>query len=369
MKYLFTYLSLLLVLSACGGGGGGGGGGSSSIPSSGNQPAVGAQTAFTGEQTINRASLSQNTQALLDVARQSGSPVFGSVMQAYTSGSSPSAVDTSFNGNRFTLQIRRSNGSVTTLDTNQDPVEITGTYTSSTNPVTGRPAVDGYMYRSNNSEITAAGTSVEWSNTDFTDYVAGGYWAHIDLNSQFVEIGAFIDGPNYGGTVDVPATGTATYNGRAGGGYLLSCGSDCELPTGTLEQGEYGGELRLVASFANQSISGSIQNIDLFNITAIAPDSTVHLLMDNPSSGYQLTLGPASINQVGQFTGNSITLTNPMVSISSSGGSWAGRFSTVDDSTGDPRAVVGTHRGFATFAGGSQAVFIGAQYGATERFQ
>lgn len=368
-----------LFLTACGGGG------SNSInmmpPADDNPPTSSAggetQTAFSEARSTNSQAetfdtLAQVTDSLQQVYRASSNTVFGSVAQAYTAGLSPvSRVDTSFTGDRFTLDIERRDGNNIRLDSNRDDVYIVNEYTPSQNSVTNRPALDGYIVSASTSKATVAGVLVEWSNTDYTDYVAGGYWLHLDLASQGVEMGAFVDGLDYEGNVNLPATGTATYNGRAGGVYLSVYGSDALVPIGSTEMGEYNGDLSLVANFGTNTISGDIDNVGLFGAYLITPNGNVYDydIEDVSSSGYVLAFGATSIEQNGQFTGNNVRLTHPDLNFSSNSGSWAGRFSTIDDNSGNPRAVVGTHQGYAETTGGTEAIFVGAHYGATNQFQ
>ncbi len=291
--------------------------------------------------------------------------MFGSVAQAITVGlAEVSGVDTSFTGDRFTLEIKRRDGNNIRLDTDRDEVSIVTEISPSQNPVTNRPALDGYMAQSSASRLTVAGASVEWSSTDYSDYTAGGYWLHLDTVSQGVEVGAFMDGPDYESAVNLPVTGTATYDGRAAGVYLGEYGTDLGLPRGTLEAGEYSGDLRLVANFGTNTISGDIDEIYLEGAYLTPGGIQVPFSV---SSDYRLILGATPINQNGQFTGSNVRLTHPGLNITTSG-TWAGRFSTVDDSAGNPRAVVGTHKGYTETPGGTVGIFVGAHYGATERF-
>ena len=361
-------LSLGILLSACGGGGGGGLVSTAPPPT----PPADNQTAFSGTETRDIAAAAPAATNLLNAGRQPGNPIFGSVVQAFTAGiSGVTGVETSFNGGRFALQINRQNGSSTTLDTDRDIVSDVVKLSPSQNLVTNRNAVEGYVYRLNEREFTAAGVSVEWSNTDFTDYLSGGYWLHVDLRTQGAEIGAFIDGPEFADTIQVPVTGTATYNGRAAGVYLTEYGTDGSpaVPSGTFEQGEFTGRATLTADFGSSQISGRIDNVGLYNVLAVAPDGRTAYQSDLTDTDYELILGAAPISQAGTFSGQSVTLTHPQLQITSSGGDWAGRFSTIDDGAGNPRSVAGTHRGHVTYVGGSEGVFVGAFYGATEPFQ
>ena len=360
-------LSLGILLSACGGGSGGGL--VNTAPPS--PPSADMQTAFSGTETRDIAAAAQAAKNLLNASRQSGAPIFGSVVQAFTDGiSGVTGVETSFNGGRFALQINRQNGSATTLDTDRDLVSDVDEVSPSENLITNRNAVQGYVYRLNEREFTAAGVGVEWSNTDFTDYLSLGYWLHVDIGTQNAEIGTFIDGPEFADTIQVPVTGTATYNGRAGGIYLTRHGTDVPLiPSGTFQQGEYTGRVRLTADFGSNQISGRVDNIGLYNVLAVAPDGRTAYEPDLTDTDYEIILGAAPISQTGTFSGQGVTLTHPQLQITSSEGDWAGRFSTIDDGSGNPRAVAGTHRASVTYAGGSEGVFAGAFYGATERFQ
>ncbi|MYG40240.1 MAG: transferrin-binding protein-like solute binding protein [Nitrospira sp. SB0677_bin_15] len=379
-------LSIGLLLSACGGGGGGSMNGmmeTGDTPSDPQPPpsemqTAEMQTAFSGTQTRNvsdltYASATQVATQSLNASQQPSTPIFGSVVQAFTSPrlSDVTGIETTFNGSRFTLQINRQDGSSTTLDTDHDDVLDVEEISPSENQVTNRNAAEGYVYRLNESPLTltAAGVSVEWASTDFTDYLSGGYWVHVDINAQHAEIGAFIDGPEFERTIQVPVTGTATYTGRAGGVYVSRYGTDFPgVPSGTLEQGEYTGRARLTADFESSRISGRIDNIGLYHVSTMEPDGTIDYYPSLQNTDYEGILGAAPINQTGTFEGQGVTLTHPQVQITSSG-SWAGRFSISDNAAGNPRAVAGTHRASFTTAGDSTGIFVGAFYGATERFE
>ena len=329
------------------------------------------QTAFSGTETRDIAAAAPAATNLLNAGRQPGNPIFGSVVQAFTEGiSGVTGVETSFNGGRFALRINRQNGSATTLDTDHDLVSDVVEVSPSENLVTNRNAAHGYVYRLNEREFTAAGVGVEWSNTDFADYLSLGYWLHVDLDTQGAEIGAFIDGPEFAETIQVPVTGTATYHGRAAGVYVAQYGTESpQIPSGTLEQGEYTGRATLTADFGSNRISGRVDNIGLHGVLAVAPDGRTAYEPDLTDADYAIILGAVPISQAGTFSGAGVTLTHPELEFTSSEGDWAGRFSNIDDNAGNPRAVAGTHRAYWGIAGGSEGVFAGAFYGATERFQ
>ncbi len=139
------------------------------------------------------------------------------------------------------------------------------------------------------------------------------------------------------------------------------------MPAGTLAVGEYNGDLSLVANFGTNTIKGGIDDIFLFDSYGVTPDGQA-LEFSDGRSDYKLEFGATRIGADGQFTGNNVRLTHPDLDIRTSG-SWAGRFSTENDSDSNPRAVVGTHTGYAATSGGGEAIFVGAHYGATEQFQ
>ena len=168
--------------------------------------------------------------------------------------------------------------------------------------------------------------------------------------------------------VDVPVKGTATYTGQAAGAYVARGGADSWAP-GVHEVGEFGGRLRLTADFGRQQISGGVDQVILSNAYGALPNGQGYENLAPQTSEYELTLGTASLSQAGTFTGRNLQLTHPLLPGITTTGSWGGQFSAVDDAAGNPRAVAGTAAVSASTPGGSQTVFTGAFYGATERFE
>ena len=256
------------------------------------------------------------------------------------------------------------------MDTNRDPTALTQQFgpNDPANPVTNRPGVGGFASRTSGGTYTEASVAVEWSRTDPTDYLAGGYWLYVDGNTHQAELGAFIDGPAFENlTQSLPVTGTATYDGRAGGIYVASAGSDALSP-GALEQGEYEASTQLTANFGTMRIAGTIDNVSLYNIVGITATGQGFTSPDQRVP-YVLSLQSAPLNSNGTFVGDQLSMSHPDLNITATTGSWAGRFSNVNDADGNPRAVAGTNAVSFETAGGSQALFTGAFYGATERFE
>ena len=83
----------------------------------------------------------------------------------------------------------------------------------------------------------------------------------------------------------------------------------------------------------------------------------------------RIDLGSTSINSDGSFTGTYVTLTTSIArQPGTSEGYWGGRFSTIDDSTGDPRAVAGTHGVTLTLSGSASVTYVGYHFGAADDF-
>ena len=357
MKYRNLAVAALAVvcLSACGGGGGG------SRPAM--APPMDAQTAF--------ESATEQAQTILEQAAQrspdpigsinvADDPIFGSVVQTRrTDGISPAtgiATTWSPTDNRFTATVSRENGESLRVETRSDNSRILNT--PGGNKVTNRPAIDGVAVQIQGNAVVVGIASIEWSNADPTDYLAGGAWIYVDANGPEAEVGAFIDGPAYeDAALTLPVTGTATYNGRAAGGYASQGGSDSTVP-GAFSVGSYDGDLRLTADFGQGTINGNVSDIILRDLAG-----------GELASRYALDLGAVSINDNGTFSGSTLRISHPDLTFVEQEGSWAGRFANVNNAAGHPRAVAGTNQGSFTTAGGSEAVFSGAFYGATERFE
>ena len=109
-----------------------------------------------------------------------------------------------------------------------------------------------------------------------------------------------------------------------------------------------------------------IDHIDIYGSYLETPSGTLQTLDDLPQSGYQIMLDSLSITENGSFRGTGVRLDHPGLSMTHTDGAWGGRFSTLDDSSGNPRIVAGTYGGTARTAGASETAFIGAFYGSTE---
>ncbi len=334
----------LTLLAACGGGGGG--------SSSGNMPDLDA------ERPTASASATVQASGVTAAANRAASslPLFGSVSQSASrdgvTGISTDRVRTTFDGDEFTLSVRRQRGNDVHLSSSDDH---TDGYLYDYTPIPGHDrGADGYIVDYRPSETTAAYVAVSWLNSDPTDYLAGGYWLHVSgdvLGSGAIadDAGAFIDGPeiSLASRPTMPVQGSATYRGEAGGLYGSTYGSDFPQYRGETEIGEWAGDLRLSADFASRTIGGNIDNV----------------ILDGYASDYRLRLGAVSFDSRGTFRGSTVRLEHPQLAFTRNTGYWGGMFSSRLDATGDPRLVTGTLGGEAVTSGGTSGVFVGTWYG------
>ena len=339
----------LLFLAACGGGGGGGG-----SLSEQSLTRSGAQTIASGH--------------ALDAAQRAATatPRFGSVIQS--TGAADRARASLTAGPRLQVNIARGTGGSIALDTATDATLYADTGTSG---VTGRDGAEAYLLKYDASSFTVAYVGAEW-DPGYGGWLAGGYWLHAMGNIAAgtitsAEAGAFMDGPEIRGTPDMPVTGTASYQGFAGGLYASRAGTDAGfgVPRGTTETGEFEGALTLNANFGSGTIQGRISDISAEGVI-VYPNGTAEAF--DVYSDYEVRLAPTRIGADGRFSSTGVTVWHPQIAVSSQG-SWGGRFSTIDDSAGNPRLVAGTVGATATTPGGSVGSFVGAFYGVTPQFR
>lgn len=303
-------------------------------------------------------------------------PSFGSVTQAVHEGAiaevesdgTTVTVEPGVEIPRVVFTVRRTDESELSMSTDTDRFE-------SSSQIRGmvRPAIRTALLYYDEYEVDYSMVVVDWASDDATDYLAGGYWVHAEGDVYGthvftgVEGGAFVDGPEIDGTPEMPMTGTATYRGYAAGAYGGQYADDIPgVPEGTIEFGEYEGRIALEVDFADETISGRVTHIDIGRyIEEPGADEAYFRQLNN--SGYELVLGSTPLSSDGTFTGTDVTVTHPLFTISSTG-SWGGRFSTIDDSDGNPRRVAGTAGGTGTTPGGSRAHFAGMFYADSEQF-
>ncbi len=296
----------------------------------------------------------------------------GGVVQSAGVGlASASGVSTSFDGTDLTVTISREDGSALTLNSGSDASETSGTTDS---PIAGHSAQNWVLFEPATDGMSIAIATVTANQDDAADYLTVGHWMHIAVDvAEFsftgAETGAFVDGPELmAPPASLPAQGTASYYGPASGAYSVLHGTDTGVVPGSTESGMFNSTIELAADFAANTISGCVgcrDGVALFGTLddAGTGESTEVMFED---SGYRLYLDSTALDPNGTFLGEDMRLEHPHISIASTEGAWGGRFSSIADSTGDPRLVAGTFGAEATSVGGSEGAFLGSFVGTKE---
>ena len=291
-------------------------------------------------------------------------PSFGSVTQSSSAGSvsgvTGDAVTTSFDGRNIRLTVRH---------TDEDRI----VFNAATDRIVSEnfdPIISGYTYRGDalltytDTSVSIAAIYTNWNNSDPTDYLAGGYWMHLEgrtdpLEITGAEIGAFVDGPEISRTA-LPRLGTATYRGTAGGLYAYALGD----ATGA-EIGEFTADSMLMADFGAGpgTISGCIGCNGGIVVSGVAAGTNGQVQdFDDVRVPARLRLPQASLRSDGSFTRGGVILERDDETVTQTSGSWGGRFSNIPQA-GTPRLVAGTAAAEWTEADGSQGSLVGAWFG------
>ena len=334
MRVPAVVLTAATLLAACGGGGGSSGGGG-----------LAARLSRDAGEVQNR--IRSALPGLVSNARMS----FGSVVAA--AGATVTGIDTDFSDGRATVRIQRRGKSAISLDTANAYNDLGET--SSLVGLTGRRSRTRAVFTSDADSATAGVVAIDWNSDDTTDYLAGGYWIHVEASPASLEFGAFVDGPelDIDNPPSLPVTGTADYAGAAAGLYATEAGTDIPgVTAGTAEVGEFSGLATLTANFGTGTISGCVGCFGSVDLTPAGGYTY--------ATNYRVHLGAAPIARAqGTFRAANVTVSNPDIPISRSSGVWGGQFSNRLDG-GDPRLAAGTFAGQAATPGGSRGVFVGA---------
>ena len=354
-KFIATVAaSGLFLLTACGGGGGDNGRPVASTPGPSAPTLSDAQSA--------------NPEVARGAASRAGGnlPRFGSVTQSSNSGRvsgiTGDSVSTSFDGSNVRLTVSRENGSRLAFNSAAD----TFGYESFDSGIPGHTGRTYGLLDYTDTTVSVAAAYVSWDNIDHMDYLAGGYWMHLEgsvdpFQITGAEVGAFVDGPELSSAPVLPNLGTASYSGSAGGLYAQVYGTDAAAPDGSTEIGEFSATAELTANFASMTIfgcvgcSGGVETVGIFHDASTGETYEVY-----DTSDVRVQLRPAPISSNGNFRNRDVTVTSPGVDVTSTSGSWGGQFSNIPDAQGDPRLVAGTFGGEVTTSGGTETVFVGA---------
>ena len=132
---------------------------------------------------------------------------------------------------------------------------------------------------------------------------------------------------------------------------------------GGAEIGDFGGVASLTADFSTNTISGCIGCNGGVNVSGVAADTNGQTsTFEDVAVPVRLRMSAAPIRVDGTFRNRSITLERDDATVTSTSGSWGGRFSNMQDSAGDPRLVAGTAGAEWTESTGAEGVFAGAWF-------
>lgn len=201
---------------------------------------------------------------------------------------------------------------------------------------------------------------VSWNPDDPSDYLAAGWWIHF-ANQRFPDIDPyhddsasylFIDGPEIDPTSppSLPAMGTASYSGGAGGHYLYQYGDNWgEDMKGKISSEEFAGTITLTADFAAGTIEGCLGCVGDLTVLRQHLSSAFDRFVTEPvdllahPKDYEIHFAPTEFNPDGAFEAHEgITVTHPERSVAGVHRElWGGSFSNRPDSAGNPRLVNG----------------------------
>lgn len=229
---------------------------------------------------------------------------------------------------------------------------------------------------------------VSWNPDDPSDYLAAGWWIRF-ANQRFPDVDPyhddsrrvlFIDGPEIDPAFppSLPAMGTASYSGGAGGRYLYKYGDNWpEDVKGKVSSEEFAGVMTLTADFAAGTIGGclgcvgdlTVQRLHLASAFDRFETEPVELLA-HPRD-YEVRFAPTEFNPDGTFqTGEGVTVTHPERSVAGvRRRHWGGGFSNRPDSAGNPRLVSGFVQTVFQEEDGSRAIITGIYNALSEDFR
>ena len=182
--------------------------------------------------------------------------------------------------------------------------------------------------------------AVSWDPDDPGDYLMAGWWAEFpgqrypDLSWDGSARYAIVDGPEITqlSRPQFPASGSASYVGRAGGLYAYE--ADAYVVD------EYEGVISLQVDFADRTMAGCIGCLgDLVTRRAHFGAFLGDDLIDTESLvlGHEIHLGALGFDELrGQFYGTEATVAHPELEIVASSGTWGGQISGRPDAAGLP---------------------------------
>ena len=360
----------LLALAACGGGGG-------SSPQTGDSngdPPVASPPDPDPPSRAETIAADPERGAKVAADAATSLPRFGSVTQSTShnvAGISTDAASTRFDGRNLILTVARQDASRLVLSTGRHAVETSDRVAS---PVPGHVIQSAYLFDYSDTSATVALTAVSWDSDDSAEYLAGGYWLHVEGSIDppsltSAEIGAFVDGPELSSAPSsMPVSGTASYAGPTQGVYGAIHGTDTGDTPGSVELGEFASIITLTADFEDRTIGGCVGCASPIIIAGVFEDAASGQIIEfyDDSGGVRVLLGATPFESNGTFRSRSVRLESDHFTVTRSQGAWGGRFSSIANADGNPRLVAGTLGGEGETAGGSELAYVGAYFGTAQ---
>ena len=291
---------------------------------------------------------------------------------------------TSFEDNELIIHTTQFDGTRVRLST-MDDAESTGPF------VTEMPGHEGRAWtllQINEEDAFLGYAVVSWNKEDPGDYLAAGWWMHF-ANQRYPDIDpyhddtqtyTYIDGPEIDprNPPSLPAMGTASYSGGAGGRFLYKYGDSWpEDVQGKVSTEEITGIMTLKADFAAGTLEGCwgcegdlvVQRLHLVSAFDRIEEEPVELLMS--PKDYNVHFAPGKFNPDGTFyIQEGVTVTHPERSIERIRfGYLAGNISNRQDSAGNPRLVTGFGGALFVEEDGSASIISGVFNALSEDFR
>lgn len=180
-----------------------------------------------------------------------------------------------------------------------------------------------------------------------SDYASFGYWMREGAGGLVNSVGAFVAGREFStrDSMTLPPAGGATYSGQSVGLYTKKIGSGAGVDAGGRVVGRFTADATLRADFGagGARIGGEVRNFHVQG--AITYRSGRVAPYEARPQGTRVTLAGADVKADGSFAGETfmtdVEAGERLPGVIPCCGTWGGRFSSIADDGGYPRAVGG----------------------------
>ena len=280
-----------------------------------------------------------------------------------------------FDGNTLRFFVKLEDGTEVSVNSDDD---VIGSAPEAT-PLPGHRARSHVFLKERTDGTSLAYGLLSWDPASPEDYLVFGWWAEFPgqhppvLSLRDSLRYAIVDGPelDHGLPPELPADGTASYAGQAGGLYSYAPGGDAGEDDDGYVIEEYEGTLTLTADFGDRSVRGCIGcEGDLVTRRAHFGVILGPGLGDTRDTArdYELHLATSIVREDGTFERDRVTVKHPTRTVAQSEGFWGGAFSNRRDTDGTPRLVAGFNSASFTESDGAEGSFFGSFLGLSGPF-